>query len=109
MAQNIHFQNIVMDRVEIKVGRFPSGILIVGRILNRRKVVNIHVGWHDQNPCRMLSSRPLDPSGAFSQAIDFRAADHLAGIAFISFDIAISRFIGDGADGPSPKGVIFPE
>ena len=49
MSQNIHFQNVVMNRMEIKVRGFPGRILIIGWILYRRKVVDTHVIRHDDD------------------------------------------------------------
>ena len=60
MAEDIKFQDVVMDIMEIEVRRFPFRIRVIGRILNRRKVLDVHGAWDDDDAAGMLTGCPLD-------------------------------------------------
>ena len=96
-----------MNRVEIKVGRPPSRRQIIGRVLNRGKVVNFHRVWHNQNSGRVLAGSPLDPGCPLSQAVDFGGIKDLLGIAFVGLNVTIGRLIGHGANRSGPVNVVF--
>ena len=109
MAQDVHLQNIVVDRVEIEVGRFPGRRLVVGRVLNRREVVNFHVVGHDDDPGRVLAGRPLDPGRPAGQPVLFGAAELNFLVAFVGLDVTVGGLIGDRPDRAGPVNVIFTE
>ena len=60
VAEDIEFQDVVMDIMEIEVRRFPFGIRVIGRILNRRKVIDVHGARDDDDAAGMLAGCPFD-------------------------------------------------
>ena len=107
MPQNIHFQNIIVDRVEIKVGSFPGGVLVIGRILNRGEIVNIHIIGHNNNPRRVLTGRPFDPSCALGETVLLSSPELNIVIPLESLNITIGSLIGHRSNRPGPENVLL--
>lgn len=60
MSEQIEFQHIVVNLVEVEMRGPPRCRNVVGRVLDRREIVNVHVVRNDDDSSRMLSGRPFD-------------------------------------------------
>ncbi|MPM78708.1 hypothetical protein SDC9_125719 [bioreactor metagenome] len=72
VSKYIQFQHVIMDGVEVEVGRFPLRVLRIGRELDRCEIIDIHVVRNDDDAAGMLSGRPFHARAAFCQPVDFR-------------------------------------
>ena len=62
MPQYIELEDVLIDIVEVKVSGLPFSGHIICWILDRSKVIDIHVVWNNNDPARVLTGRPLDTS-----------------------------------------------
>ena len=60
-----------MDRVEIKVCRLPFRIHIIGWVLNRCEIIDIHIIGDYNDPPWMLSGGALHSGSPFGQSVHF--------------------------------------
>ena len=109
MSEDIQFQDIVMNRMEIKVGRFPLRILIIRWVLDRGEIIDIHIVGNNDDPPRVLTSRPFDACGTFCQAIDFGCSIMKIMIALKAFYETKGCFVGYGTDRSCTIDVFFTE
>ena len=109
MTQDIEFEDIFIDIVEVEVGGLPGSSVVIGRILNRSKVIDIHIIWNNNDTTRVLTSCPFDPSRSSSQALHFHILIKLPIVPLIATDKAIGCFGSNGTYGTCPKGIFFPE
>ena len=84
----------------------PLGRHIVNWILNRCKVINIHVVRDNNDSARVLSSRPLDSGSSLRQTLNFCVSVELPVVALIALDKSIGRLSRNGTNGSSPKGMM---
>ena len=68
MTQHIEFEDVLIDIVEVKVSRLPFSRHVIRWILDRRKVVNIHVVRNNNDSSRVLSCCPLDTGSTLGKA-----------------------------------------
>ena len=79
--------------MEIKVRCFPCCIRVISRILNRCKIMNIHIQWNNNDSSWMLSSRSFYAFTTFGQIYTLRLIKRLAlHFLLISLYITICRF-----------------
>ena len=93
--------------MEVKVGGLPLSCHIVSWILDRCKVINIHVVRDYNDSARVLSSRPLDSSGSLRQTLNFGVSVELPIVALVALDKSISRLSRNGTNGSSPKCILL--
>ncbi len=98
-----------MNRVEIKVGGFPGRTLVISRVLNRRKVVDVHVIRHNDDPSWVLTGRPLDARRSLGEPVFLSSPELDVIITFIGLDITIGGLIRHGSDRPGPEHVLLTE
>ena len=98
-----------MDRVEIKVSCFPSCILIISRILNWCKVINLHIIRNNNNSSRVLSCCSFNTGSTMRKPILFCSPKLLIRITFISLNVTIGSLIGNSTNRPSTKDILFTE
>ena len=96
-----------MNRVKIKMRCFPFRILIVCWILNRCKIINIHIVWNYDDPTWMLSCCSLNPSSTFGKTIDFSIPKMQIMISFITLDESVRRLIRHCTDRTSTINIVL--
>ena len=89
------------------MGGLPLGCHIIGWILNRCKVINIHVVRDNNDSTWVLSSRPLDSSSSLRQTLNFGVSVKLSIVALVALDKSISRLSCNGTNSSSPKGIFL--
>ena len=109
MSQDIELEDVLIDIVEVKVGGLPFSCHIICRILDRSKVIDIHIVWNNNDPPRVLTGRPLHPSGTLGQTFDLSISVVLAKITLIPLDKAVGSLSCDGTYRSCPEGVFFPK
>ena len=62
MSQDIELEDVLIDIVEVKVSGLPFSCHIICRILDRSKVIDIHIVWNNNDSPWVLTGRPFDPS-----------------------------------------------
>ena len=92
------------------MSRPPDGFRFVGRILDRREVIDIHVGRNNDDAARMLTGRPLDALAAGGQTLTLGTGHALDAFFFaITADVAERRFLCDCGDRAGTEDVILTE
>ena len=106
MPQLIQLQKIILHTVIFEVGCNNIRIRIIGRVLNRAEVRNIHIlRYYNQSP-RMLSGRPLNADKPCGKAVFFRMSRLDPPFFKILLHIAESRLFCEGAYGTGSKYVV---
>src|SRR5699024_6264941 len=95
--------------VEVKVRRLPFGFDIISRILNRSKVVYIHVVRHNDNTARVLARRPFNAGTAEYEAVDLSPPLMKSVIIEITLNVTEGRFFCDRADSPCAVNIVLPK
>lgn len=109
MAEDIELDQTAFDGVIIEMGRNDAAVLLVGRILDGREMMDVHIAGNDHDAARMLARRILDARAAGDQAVDIGIVD-LDALGFGPLhDVAISRLVLDGTDGPGAEDVVLAE
>ena len=103
MTKNIKFDKAAADRVIIEMCRYGRCVLIIGRPLNRREKMHIHIARYDHDAGRVLSRRTLYTHASCSKIRNI-------GIMFLDafflkklLHIAKSRFICKAPVAMSPR------
>ena len=109
MSQHIELEDVLIDIVEVKVGGLPFSCHIICRILDRSKVIDIHIVWNNNDPPRVLTGRPFDSSRTESQAFDLGISVVLAKITLVSLDKTVGSLSCDRTYRSCPKGIFFPK
>ena len=107
MAQNIEFEDIIMDGMEIKVGRFPLGIDILSWIGHRTEIINIHITWNNDNTTRMLTCRSFNTCTACRKTLDFSATVEFTVVTFVAFNKTKGCLLSHRTNGSGTKGIVF--
>ncbi len=109
MTEDIEFEQVIVNRVEVKVCRLPFRTHIVCGILYRTDIVNVHIVRYDDDPTWVLPSRPFNTGDTTDKTIDFRIPICQLILRLIPFDIAIRRLLGDCSDRSGTVDVIVTE
>ena len=109
MPENIELEQPPFDGMVIEMGRERAAFLFIGRVLNRRKLVDFLVPRHDHDPARVLAGRPRHTGDADDEPIHFCPADHLAPFLKVILDVAKGRLVRQGRDSPGAIDLAFPE
>ena len=109
MSQNIQLNQTVIDAVIIVVSSNRSAVLIIGRTVHRRNIMDIHITRHNHNATGMLARSALDAGKAFYKRCHMRRM-HMQILALVIFsDKAYRRFVGDGSNRTGAANVIAAE
>ena len=109
VAQNIQLNQTVIDAVIIVVSSNRSAILIIGRTVHRRNIMDIHITRHNHNTSGMLARSALDTGKAFDKRCHMRRM-HMQILALIIFsDKAYRRFVGDGRNRTGAANIVAAE
>ena len=109
VAQNIQLNQTVIDAVIIVVSSNRSAILIIGRTVHRRNIMDIHITRHNHNATGMLARSALDAGKAFNQRRHMRRM-HMQILGLVIFsDKAYRRFVGDSSNRTGAAYVIATE
>ena len=92
--------------MEVEVSGLPLSCHIICWILDRCKVINIHVVRDNNDSARVLSSRPLDSGSSLRQTLNFCVSVELPVVALIALDKSIGRLSRNGTNSTSPKGIL---
>ena len=105
MAQDIKFQDVVVDLMEIEVCRLPVCKRIVGRILHRGKIMDVHVQRNDDDAAGVLTGRSFDPFTQLGQVDALRIAHGAfdAHRLFIALDVTNGRLCLYRTDRTGPE------
>ncbi len=109
MAEYVQLDQAAFDGVIIEVSRNDAAVLLVGRVLDRRKVMDVHVSGNNHDPAGMLPRRTLDAGAAADQAVDVGVVDLHAPGGGPFHDVAVGRLVLDGADGAGAEYVVLAE
>ena len=91
------------------MGRLPGGTLVIGRVLNRGEVIDVHVVGHDDDPGRVLPGRPLNPGGSLGKAVFLGAAELDVLVPLVGLYVTIGGLIRHGTNRPGPEHVLLTE
>ena len=64
MAEDVELQNLIMDRMEVVMGREPIGLKIIRRMLDGGEVLKVVISRNNDDAARMLARRALDALAA---------------------------------------------
>ena len=107
MPQNIQLQHVLIDIVEVKVSCLPSSSYIISRILNRCKIIDIHIIWNNNDTTWVLTCISLNPSSTHSQTINLSITIELIVITFVTLDKTISCPICNSTYRSSTEGILL--
>lgn len=109
VAEDIELDETAADGVIIEVGRDGAAVHVVGRMLNRREEMDVHVARHDHDAGRMLARRRFDAHAAMGHLVD--VGNVLLDALFLEelLDVAKRRLVGNGLDGACPVDVVLAE
>ena len=108
MAEDVELDQTAFDGVIIEMGRNDAAVLLVGRVLDRREMMDVHVAGNDHDAARMLARRILDARAAGDEAVDVSVVDlDTLGVGPLH-DVAISRLILDAPMVPARKTLSLP-
>lgn len=107
VAENVELDESAADGVIIEVGCDGAAVHVVGRVLNRREEVDVHVARHDHDAGRMLARRRFDAHAAMGHFIN--VGNVLLDALFLEefLDVAKRRLVGDGLDGACAVDVVL--
>ena len=109
MAQNIQLNQTVIDAVIIIVSSNRSAILIIGRTVHRRNIMDIHITRYNHDAAGMLARSALDAGKAFNQRSHMRRM-HMQILALVIFsDKAYRRFVGDSSNRTGAANIVAAE
>ena len=109
MPQLVELADGIVNRVEVEVRGDVVGVLVVGRVLHRAEIVNLHPARHNNHAARVLAGGALDAGAAGGQAQLLRAVQHRPLLLGVFADKADGRFIRHGGDGTGLKHVVLAE
>ena len=75
MSEHVELQDVVVDGMEIVMGRLPGRIDFVGGILDGSEVIDFHLIRMTMTPPWVLSCRPFDIHAALGDAVDLGVPD----------------------------------
>lgn len=109
VAEDVELDESAADGVIIEMGRDGAAVHIVGRMLNRREEMNVHVARHDHNAGRMLARRRFDAHAAMGHLVD--VGNVLFDALFLEefLDVAERCLVGDSLDGTSAIDIVLAE
>ncbi|KXT69721.1 hypothetical protein SGODD07_01734 [Streptococcus gordonii] len=93
--------------MEVKVGSLPLGRHIVSWILDRCKVINIHVVRDNNDSARVLSSRPLDSGSSLRQTLNFGVPVELPVVALVALDKSIGSLSSHRTNRSCTEGIFL--
>ena len=99
MSQNVQFEQVVIDGVIVEVSGHDVRIHIVGRMLYRRKGIDIFPHRQNHDPARVLSRAAPNPGASLNDPVDFAHPLLLAPLFEIVLHIAEGRLVRQRADG----------
>ena len=89
MSQYIEFEDVLVDIMEVKVSGLPFSCHVICWILDRRKIIDIHVVRNNNDSPRVLSCCPLDTSSTLGKTFHLCITIKLAIISLIALDKTI--------------------
>ena len=109
VAEDVELDESAADGVVIEVRRDRAAVHVVGRVLDWREEVDVHVARHDHDAGRVLARRRLDAHAAMGHLVDVGDVllDALLLVEFL--DVAEGRLVGDGLDGAGAVDVVLAE
>ena len=99
VPQNIQLQQVLIDRMIIKMCRDNVRFHVVGRMLYRTELIDLMTVRHDDDTPRMLSRSLFDPCTAVRQTIHLSLVDADLPLFKISRHITIGDPVLDRTDG----------
>ena len=93
--------------MEVKVSCLPFSSQVICWVLNRRKIINIHVIWNNDDSSWVLSSRSFNTCRTLRQSFYFCITIKFIVIPLIAFHKTISCFGSDCTNRTSTKGIFF--
>ncbi len=99
----------MVDGVVIKVRRHDVGGHIVGRMLHRRKGVDLLSKRQNHDAAGVLPRRPPDARAALCEALELTAALADPAVLAVSERVAVGRLVRHRRDGPCLEGLLVAE
>ena len=109
VSENIQLQQVMVNGMIIKMRCYCPGRLVIGRMLYRRKGINLLSQRHDDDAARMLSRRPPDTDTAGSKTSQFTAPFLNLMVLKITSGITVGRLFRQRTDRSSSEGLTFTE
>ncbi|CRF29628.1 Uncharacterised protein [Streptococcus pneumoniae] len=107
MSQYIEFEDVLIDIVEVKVSGLPFSRDIICWILDRRKIVDIHIVRNNNDSPRVLACCPLDTRRSLSEAFYFCITIKLAIISLVTLDKSIGSLGSYRTNRSRTEGIFF--
>ena len=107
MPQYIEFEDILIDIMEVKVSRLPFSRHVIRWILNRRKVVDIHVVRNNNDSSWVLSCSPLDTGSTLGKTFHLCITIKLPIVSLIALDKSISSLSSNCTNRSCTEGIFF--
>jgi hypothetical protein len=118
VAQDIQLEHTARDGMVIEMGGNGSGdavsffilqVLLVGRILQRREVMDVHIPRADHDACRMLARRPLDACHAGRELFNEDIVEGESSVFRILLDETVGCLVLDACNGPCAENIVTAE
>ncbi len=109
MSQNIQLQKIMVNLMVIEVGGDDRGMDIIGRMLHRRKGIDLLAVGQHHDTARMLSCGAPYPDTALHQSVNLRIPLGNAPLLVIFLHHAEGGFVRQRADGAGLEGIAVAE
>ena len=109
MSENIQLEKTSVQLVVIIVGGNDRRCHIIGRMLNRRKIIDIMIGRNDQYSAGMLTGCSLDLKTAGDQIVDLGIGTHSSMLFQIMPDHTVCGLLCQSSHGTGTINMIFTE
>ena len=109
MPKDIQLHQPATDRVVVEMSRDRTGGPVIGRMLDRRKMMHIHMTGHNHNPTGMLTGSLLHAGAAPDQSVDVCIGAWQFSFFKIVRHITVGGFFGDRTDCPGTKHIVAAE
>ena len=102
MSQDIKLQKVMIDGMIVKVRRHDIRCRIIGRMLHRRKGIDLFPQRKNDDTARMLPGTPSDPCTSKHDPVDLTFALTLSPLGKIILHVSERRLIRQRSDGSGP-------
>ena len=109
MPENIELYELIVQRVEIKMGRDGACVILVGGMLNGAEIEYFIILRDYNYAAGVLTGGLFDSQTSLNKAVDFRFGFMQTVFFAIVLDVTVNRFILHAGDGPRTEGMPFAE
>lgn len=109
VSELVKLQQQIMHGAEVEVGGFCVGFNVVGRALNRAKIINFIFSRHNDHSARVLTRGAFHSHAAVHKTGNFGIGKVKSSFLLIFFNISVGRLVCHTGNGSGLKNVFASE